>query len=83
MQKVHLNLILLVSSKVNSLGVSIVDLSYSSIRAAEAKDYLPAHRFTQPGITLIGSGATSSYTGEPETAVEQRAAKIILENIQL
>jgi hypothetical protein len=63
-------------------------LSYSSIRAAEAKDYLPAHKFTQPGITLIGSGKSTllsgpGYTGAPETAVEQRAAKTILENIQL
>jgi hypothetical protein len=52
-----------------------------SISAAEAKDYLPAHKFTQPGLTLIGSGV--SYTGAAETAVEQIVAKIILENIQL
>jgi len=89
-----MNLRPLASFKVNSLGLVIVELRYSSIKAAEAKDYVPAHKFTQPGITVIGSGTSSlfvvegvvfgsSYTGAPDTAVEQRAAKIILENIQL
>ena len=50
-----------------------------SRRAAEAKDYLPANKFIQPGITVILS--SSSLPGVPETAVEQRAAKIIFENI--
>lgn len=70
---------------------------FSSIRAAEAKDYEPAHKSTQPGVTVYGLGLVSvtsatgatgatgatvgSYTASAETAVEQRAAKIILENI--
>jgi len=41
------------------------------------------YKFIQPGMTVLGSGAFSSYTGPAETAVEQIVAKIILENIQL
>ena len=55
-----------------------------SRRAAEAKDYLPANKFIQPGITVIGiCSVWFGVPGEPETAVEQRAAKIIFENIWL
>lgn len=48
-----------------------------------AKDYLPTNKFTQPGITVSGSKVfyLSSYTGMLYTEVEQRAAKIIFENI--
>jgi len=83
-QKVQCNFLSPIS---NTFGLSIVDYSVASIRAAEAKDYLPAHKFTQPAITGIALGSedtcwlSSGVAGEAETAVEQRAAKIIFENI--